>query len=336
MNNKIIAFTAMALLCLKLTAQENDVCTNHRADSHAPISIMGDHVHKKGGFMFSYRYMYMNMNGIQQADNDISDMMFYSKYMVKPQSMNMQMHMLGLMYGITDKVTLMAMLSYKQNSMDLSMMMNNMSFTTQSNGIGDAKIGGLINLINKVNQHIHANIGVNLPIGSTDAKDDTPMMKDATLGYPMQLGSGNTGTFIGATYTGKTNYLSWGAQSIFNTYFGKNKNDYSIGKILNSNVWMGINIIPQMSVALGVQHQYTSEIAGEDTRLNKMMMPLNNTNNSGGQQVRTLIGVNWLFTDGTLQNLRLAIEYKLPAYQYVNGIQMTTKNIITGGIQYSF
>ena len=32
-----------------------------RADSHAPIGVMGDHMHKKGKFMTSYRYMYMDM-----------------------------------------------------------------------------------------------------------------------------------------------------------------------------------------------------------------------------------------------------------------------------------
>ena len=29
------------------------------ADSHGPISIMGDHIHKKNEYMFSYRLMKM-------------------------------------------------------------------------------------------------------------------------------------------------------------------------------------------------------------------------------------------------------------------------------------
>ena len=35
-------------------------------DSHGPISIMGDHTHKKNDFMFSYRFMSMQMNNIKQ------------------------------------------------------------------------------------------------------------------------------------------------------------------------------------------------------------------------------------------------------------------------------
>jgi len=32
-----------------------------KPNSHAPISMMGDHIHKKNEFMFSYRKMIMNM-----------------------------------------------------------------------------------------------------------------------------------------------------------------------------------------------------------------------------------------------------------------------------------
>ncbi len=34
-----------------------------RADGHAPIGVMGDHMHHKGEWMLSYRYMHMDMEG---------------------------------------------------------------------------------------------------------------------------------------------------------------------------------------------------------------------------------------------------------------------------------
>ncbi len=40
-----------------------------RSDSHAPISIMGDHMHKKDEFMVSYRYMFMGMDGYQSGSS---------------------------------------------------------------------------------------------------------------------------------------------------------------------------------------------------------------------------------------------------------------------------
>ncbi len=41
------------------------------ADSHGPISIMGDHVHKQNEYMFSYRFMKMDMKSIFQGNNKI-------------------------------------------------------------------------------------------------------------------------------------------------------------------------------------------------------------------------------------------------------------------------
>ena len=43
-----------------------------RADDHAPIGVMGDHMHKKGEWMLSYRYMRMNMEGNQIGENEVT------------------------------------------------------------------------------------------------------------------------------------------------------------------------------------------------------------------------------------------------------------------------
>src|SRR6056297_729110 len=43
-----------------------------RADGHAPIGVMGDHRHKTGEVMLSYRYMFMDMRGNRTGDDSIS------------------------------------------------------------------------------------------------------------------------------------------------------------------------------------------------------------------------------------------------------------------------
>jgi len=69
-----------------------------RPDSHAPIGVMGDHTHKKGEFMFSYRYMLMGMDGMLDGSDDISNAEIMNRgYAVTPTEMTMQMHMLGAM-----------------------------------------------------------------------------------------------------------------------------------------------------------------------------------------------------------------------------------------------
>ena len=44
----------------------------HGSLGHAPIGVMSDHPHEKGGFMLSLRYMGMYMDGMGNGTNSIS------------------------------------------------------------------------------------------------------------------------------------------------------------------------------------------------------------------------------------------------------------------------
>ena len=97
------------------------------ADSHAPIGVMGDHMHDAGEWMVSYRYMNMEMEGNRNGTDRVSPEAIVSgsanpfappaNLRVVPTEMTMEMHMLGAMYAPSDDVTLMAMLPYLENDM---------------------------------------------------------------------------------------------------------------------------------------------------------------------------------------------------------------------------
>ena len=76
-----------------------------RPDGHAPIGVMGDHTHHAGGFMFTYRYMLMNMDGMRIGTNGVSSQRVLEDFMVTPTDMDMQMHMFGGMWAPTDFFT---------------------------------------------------------------------------------------------------------------------------------------------------------------------------------------------------------------------------------------
>jgi len=114
-----------------------------RPDGHAPISVMGDHMHKKGEWMLSYRYMFMDMDGNRDGTRRVSDDAVLADYPVTPRKMDMEMHMLGVMYGLTDRVTLMAMMPFARLDMDHRTRMG-ARFNTRSTGIGDLKLSGMV------------------------------------------------------------------------------------------------------------------------------------------------------------------------------------------------
>ena len=65
MNYRITACAAMLIACTTANAAT-------RPDTHAPISVMGDHIHKQGDFMFSYRYMHMSMKDNRDGTSRMS------------------------------------------------------------------------------------------------------------------------------------------------------------------------------------------------------------------------------------------------------------------------
>ena len=100
--------------------------------------------------------------------------------MVSPLDMRMEMHTLGLVYGVSENLTLMVMIPYLSKSMNL-INRRGTKFKTQSSGVGDVKLVGLYKLhgsdhgSNRRERHrLSLNAGVSLPTGDTDERDSVP------------------------------------------------------------------------------------------------------------------------------------------------------------------
>lgn len=197
-----------------------------RPDAFAPAGVMTDHVHDKGDFSIAYSYMDMAMQGNQIGTKAVSDATIFNTYMMVTNRMNMQMHMLMPMYGVTDRFTLMAMLSYNVNNMSMHMVpmqsmmnmpgmtmadYNNMPTTMKSSGLGDTKIYALYNVLPACNSRLVAGMGLSLPTGSINAKGATMQSTNDVLPYSMQLGTGTYNLLPSLVYVGQGIHLSWGA-----------------------------------------------------------------------------------------------------------------------------
>lgn len=308
--------------------------TSARPDGHAPIHVMGDHYHSEGELMFSYRFMPMFMEGNLQGSDEIDNSNIYDRYNVAPQEMQMNMHMLGAMYGVSDQITLMAMANYISNSMDLKSM-SGMEFTTENANLGDVNVVAMLKILNENRQSFHANMGVSIPTGSVDERDDTPMMNDAVLGYPMQTGSGTFDPFVKITYLKQFKVFSLGAQADFKTRLGENDENFTFGDRFQATTWVAHKISKNFSFSVSADYIHTGEIDGVNTNLNPMMMPLFDVGNSGKDIFAGGLGLNYYVPEGSFKDFRIGLEYQLPIYQDVNGIQMEQTEMITAGIQYT-
>lgn len=330
-----------------------------RADSHAPIGVMGEHMHKKGEWMVSYRFAHMDMGGNRAGTQKVSPEEivtttpnpFFGAPMqpptlrVVPVSMTMDMHMAGAMYAPTDWITLMVMAMYVEKEMDHITFQGPMgtaqlgTFTTRSNGFGDTKIAGLIRLFDDGVHRIHLNAGLSLPTGGVKETGSvlTPMGMTPTvrLPYAMQIGSGTVDLMPGITYTARDGGVSWGAQYGATIRLGDNGQDYALGDMHRLTAWASYSWAPWISLSLRVAGETASAIDGRDMAI---MAPVQTADpaNYGGDRIDVFFGINLAGQKGVLHNHRLAIELGVPVYQKLNGPQMERDWQITVGYQKAF
>lgn len=329
-----------------------------RADGHAPFGVMADHMHKRGEWMLSYRYMHMDMEGNRIGDDEVSPAFIATSVAnpffgtpgqpptlrVVPTKMTMDMHMFGGMYAPTDWLTLMLMSGYVEKEMDHLTFAGGAgttvrgAFTTKSDGLGDTRLTGMFNLYHDAVHRAHLNVGVSMPTGSTDeqARVLTPMgaTPELRMPYAMQLGSGTWDLLPGVSYAGRMHAFGWGAQYGATLRTGRD-NGYQWGDRHQLTGWLSWQPVMAVSFSARVLYETMGTIDGRDARI---MAPVQTADpdNYGGDTVSMLFGVNLVGQRGFWLGKRIAVEAGFPVMQDLNGPQMETDFTVTTGVQIPF
>ena len=354
---KIHLFLSLILSTAWVSAQTHKH-TGARPDGHAPIMVMADHSHGKGDFMASYRFMFMDMDGMRSGTNgvDPSDV-FSSNYTVSPTDMTMKMHMLGMMYAPTDTITLMGMTSLQEKEMShtifpmaaplIALNDGSREFTTRSSGLGDLKLSALIQTLKGEDDRAHITLGLSLPTGSISKKDKIPGPGgriDRQLPAPMQLGSGTTDLLAGFTYTKQEETRSWGTQLNSVIRLDENSHDYRLGNRVEALGWLAWRIIPSASVSMSAYAITEGKLHGTQKNVGQAppFAPTRRTvttafgENYGGEQAGIRLGLNFLGEEAGSNGHRIAAEIDIPIYRDLNGFQLETDYTFTLGWQKAF
>jgi nitrous oxide reductase accessory protein NosL len=335
------------------TAHEGHMHAGHNMGPGAQMLFnpgFGDdiyHTHPAGMWMFNYKFMRMNMSGLRDGTSDVSVdkviPMVGTKYgyMMAPTRMTMDMHMMMVMYGITDRLTLMAMVNYQVNRMDMLMNMGKGKGNTseppmRASGIGDTELRGVY----KINKYLVGSLGLSLPTGDIENEFET-MHRKYRMPYDMQPGSGTYDLKPALTYNALSDDAkwNWGAQAMYIWHTGKNGNDWSYGDSIKVTSWLQRSMGPFTSW-LRLAYNDTDRISGHDAEIDKLLdpnpmkgasSPDADPRNYGGQRLDGLIGVSFLRGP-----VSIGIEGGVPLYQNLNGLQMKTTWVLNAGIQIMF
>jgi len=337
------AMAALALVSFVLTASnapaepgpQHHGGFGSRPDSHAPIGVMGEHMHRKGEWMLSYRFAYMRMKGNRDGTRRLSKGDVLEDFMVTPTDMDMTMHVFGVMVAPADWFTGMVMLPWVQKSMDHQTGMGT-RFTTTSNNIGDLKTMGLFRLFENETHHLHLNFGMSWPTGQIRVKDQTPAGR-ATLPFPMQIGSGTFDMIPGLTYVGHTDRLSWGAQILGTYRIGDNKSEYTVSDRVDFTSWVAYPWTSWLSTSGRIAVDWWSSYGGDEQRAPPPpTIPTARPDLRGGTAFQMLGGINLYVPLGPLGRHRFAIEAGGPVEQWLEGPQLETDWRVVVGWQKAF
>ena len=315
---------ALALLAVS-SAQADDRKT---PTDHAPIGVEGDHLHKKGEWMVGYDYERSRTSGYRSGTSKVSNASVMKAYGEAAVEMDMEMHMVEVMYGITDDLTLMIMPQYM--SMDMTHQSSHGGGHIHKHrveGFGDTDVMGLYSLYKKEDeanrQAVHLNLGLSLPTGSIDETFTDHHDKVYNLPYQMQFGSGTVDPIIGATYNGSMGDWSWGAQTLNTIRVGENSKGYRLGNEYTATGWIARNVTDFASLSLRLDGERWDDVSGRNTSLPLKAIAGANPSELDGERVMANVGLNLLAgeTLGVLAGQRLAVEFGLPAYQRYSGVQ---------------
>lgn len=342
------ALTCAVLFCTSISASD-------RAIDHAPIGVMADHTHDKGEWMLSYRVMQMEMQGSRDGTSSISPEETVTSVAnpfagqpgqpptlrVVPTEMSMTMHMFGVMYAPSERVTLMAMVNVIDQEMDHTTFIGGMgttelgTFTTSSDGLGDTRFSALTRLAEWDNGgRLHSLFGVSIPTGDIEQTDQilTPMgtTPSPRLPYPMQLGSGTWDLLSGLTYVRNTDRGSYGGQWQSTFRLGSNEG-YRLGNEHKLTTWYAWPFARQLSVSGRLAYMHRGQIRGADPAI---VAPVQTADpdNQGGDVLEVGIGANTILA----HRHRIGLELMLPLVRDLNGPQLETDWSLSLGYQLAF
>lgn len=336
---KALLFGAwLALASLPASAQEDDGLLDLDLEQLMKLEVIqvtipGAHWHWEDDWMVGYQYMQQRYEGHNVGTDEISDAQVLQQFPATHERMTMHMHMLMLMYGNHDDLTLMAMIPLMEMDMP-HLTKTGETFTTRAKGLGDVQLSAIVPVFDEYPHRIQFEGGVSLPTGAVDVEDFNG--KPGHLEYPMQLGSGTIDLRPRITYLGQTDALSWGAQVSGVFRLGTNSQGYALGEQYGLTAWISPALTEEFSPSLRIDATRWGNVRGIDPeipRTNPAAFP----GLQAGERVEILLGLNYAAgVDDEGRGHRFSIEGGVPIYQNLDGPQLRLKYRIGGAWQWTF
>lgn len=338
---RIVFVSVLVLVSQLIQAQP---CHEFGGGIHAnpPMGVMQGHTHAKGVWMISLRSMQMTMSGVEAGSLNGGVEGELSKYAMLPDRMIMGMQMVGVMYGVSDRLTAGVMMGYLGLQMTMIEGQGQMNHEhsghhamhasepskMKTSGMGDLKLSGLYRLLMSPERCLHLIVGAQLPTGKTGLGG----MGHDVYPYLMQLGAGSMQAKVGLNYSRLYPHWLWGSQISWRSPIYMNARGYKVGDLAQANFWVNRSITEWLAGSLRVQGVYEGAVSGKDKDVIYGQSPLvlegdvQRISMKGSIGLATMFGEHW----------KLAAEAGLPFVQQSTGYHMIEQWSGIVGAQFVF
>ena len=288
----------------------------------------GAHHHALGEWSVGYQYRVTHSSGLRDGNDSVSNASVMAVYGEVPVKMEMAMHMLELMYGVSDRLSVMIMPQYMQMDMTHnSSHGGGHSHQHSVQGFGDTEVTASYRLLGEQQEDASQNtlltFGASLPTGSTDETFVNHHGDTYRLPYNMQLGSGTVDPMIGLTYTHSTPELTFGARTLNYIRLGKNDEGYRLGNKYTAATWLSHTVFEHTVFTVRLEGEAWENVSGRDADLPLTTIAGADPKGQAGERVLAFVGVT-LAGDAVLKGHRLNAEFGVPLYERYAGPQPDT------------
>lgn len=348
--HKTIACSAFALtvsLAAPAMAQEGqttDIIEVNQQLMTPSAGLMNDHMHEGDEVMIGLRFERQRYSGAnQRGTDDISDAeVLAAGYNTRARTMEMDMVMLDLMYAPTSDLTLMVMPHYMWHRMEMvgidpanTGMGHDMGgghgghgggglpfgavHEHGTEGFGDTLVSASYRLARQPGFRAHATLGVWVPTGKVDRKN-----ADGTfVHYGMQSGSGTWDVEPVVTFSGSDGALGWGGQASYRWRTSdENDSGFAFGDKARATGWVSYLLTGDLGATARAEYEHEGAIEGHYNGPHSHNTPSDIQGNYGGDTVSAGLGLNWRMPTGGAMPPQLGVEFSVPVYQDLNGIQL--------------
>ncbi|MEM6707512.1 MAG: transporter [Pseudomonadota bacterium] len=340
-----------AALQTAYAAPKHDAAAEHKAAQSRHSS--GAHGPHGGGAMLTYRFMRMSMAGSLNGQrrqsstaiattelNPFSDQPMQPPTLrVVPRSMTVDMHGFGLMYALTERVSLAAMTGFVEKTMDHVTFSGPTGdvvlgrFTTNTSGVADTRVSALIQLVSRPAWRIQARLGLSLPTASIDERDEvlTPAgaRRQSQLPYPMQLGSGTVDALLGLTFAGDLGALGWESQWQSVVRLGENDAGYALGDEHEVSATLSYRLTDPLKLHARLRYFDRGNVDGADPRIQAPVQTAD-PQRQGAERLDFGLGLAWSPSGGRRQ---VTLEAYRPVQQNLDGPQLETDWSLALGVR---